>query len=250
MHALQHGVQLPPQLRSRSEARHARDRRATHAGRPRHAAELRQAVRADAAPQRTLEPRRVLLSRRKLFDIAACTCCAQLSLPRIAQANEWEYAGAAAGVAAWSAVSKTCAVGGAQSPIDIVTAAAQAAAPDTCDCAASCAGASVQQPNEAPDDAPRRSALHFDYAPQPVTVVNTGHGTMQARLRCCVPRRARPLSSTCLWPAQVNFAAGSAPRLSADGRTLELLQFHFHSPSEHALDGNRRARGTRQVEGC
>jgi carbonic anhydrase len=48
-------------------------------------------------------------------------------------------------------------------------------------------------------------------------VINTGHGV------------------------QVNFAADSALRTRVGGRTLQLLQFHFHTPSEHALDGDRRA---------
>ena len=37
---------------------------------------------------------------------------------------------------------------------------------------------------------------------------------------------------------QVNFAAGDATA-RVGTRRLQLLQFHFHTPSEHALDGNR-----------
>lgn len=47
-----------------------------------------------------------------------------------------------------------------------------------------------------------------------VVVSNTGHGTMQ-----------------------VNFGPGNTAVL--DGRDLELLQFHFHTPSEHAVNGVR-----------
>ncbi|MEW5316588.1 MAG: hypothetical protein WDW38_007954 [Sanguina aurantia] len=45
-------------------------------------------------------------------------------------------------------------------------------------------------------------------------VLNTGHGTMQ-----------------------VIFPAGNIAYI--DGRELELLQFHFHTPSEHAINGRR-----------
>jgi carbonic anhydrase len=64
-----------------------------------------------------------------------------------------------------------------------------------------------------------RRELSFEYAPRAASVANTGHGV------------------------QVNFAAESALRARVGGRTLQLLQFHFHTPSEHALDGNRHARG-------
>jgi carbonic anhydrase len=36
---------------------------------------------------------------------------------------------------------------------------------------------------------------------------------------------------------QVNYAAGSA--LTVDGRTFELKQFHFHSPSENKINGKQ-----------
>ncbi|GAQ84872.1 carbonic anhydrase [Klebsormidium nitens] len=57
--------------------------------------------------------------------------------------------------------------------------------------------------------------LQFDYHAADVNILNTGHGTMQ-----------------------VNFPAGSST-LRVGKRTLDLLQFHFHSPSEHAVDGER-----------
>lgn len=53
----------------------------------------------------------------------------------------------------------------------------------------------------------------IDYKPVPLNIVNNGH------------------------TVQVNYARGS--RMTLDGETFELLQFHFHHPSEHALDGRR-----------
>jgi carbonic anhydrase len=60
---------------------------------------------------------------------------------------------------------------------------------------------------------PLDSGLSVDYEPTPLDVVNNGH------------------------TIQVNYKAGSA--MVVDGKTYELLQFHFHSPSEHELDGNQ-----------
>jgi carbonic anhydrase len=68
----------------------------------------------------------VLLGRRGLLNLATCACCAQLDAA--ARANEWTYGSSVA--AGWPAVSKTCGVGGAQSPVDL--AAAAVAAQDTC----------------------------------------------------------------------------------------------------------------------
>lgn len=57
--------------------------------------------------------------------------------------------------------------------------------------------------------------IEFKYGnSERVVVVNTGHGTMQ-----------------------VNFKPGNIATIG--GVDLELLQFHFHTPSEHALDGRR-----------
>lgn len=57
--------------------------------------------------------------------------------------------------------------------------------------------------------------IDFKYGSQErVVVVNTGHGTMQ-----------------------VNFKPGNIATIG--GVDLELLQFHFHTPSEHAFDGRR-----------
>ncbi len=53
-------------------------------------------------------------------------------------------------------------------------------------------------------------AWHIDYRESPVMLINNGH------------------------TIQVNYAPGST--LTFDGRTYRLLQFHFHLPSEHAID--------------
>ncbi|KKJ00363.1 carbonic anhydrase [Prochlorothrix hollandica] len=54
--------------------------------------------------------------------------------------------------------------------------------------------------------------LALSYGSTPLTIVNSGHSI------------------------QVNYAPGNKVKLG--GEDYELLQFHFHTPSEHALDGN------------
>lgn len=85
-----------------------------------------------------------------------------------------------------------------------------------------CAAGSAQSPVDlrvADVVAQETRALTFNYAPRAVTVSNPHGGG-----------------------AQVGFAPTNAPTVMLGERKLELLQFHFHTPSEHALDGNRRAR--------
>lgn len=53
--------------------------------------------------------------------------------------------------------------------------------------------------------------LSFDYKPGALEIVNNGHSI------------------------QVNNKRGSS--FALDGKTYHLLQFHFHSPSEHTIDG-------------
>jgi carbonic anhydrase len=60
------------------------------------------------------------------------------------------------------------------------------------------------------------ATLAFDYHARPTSVSNTGHGV------------------------QVSFAEDTAPVATVDGVRLQLLQFHFHTPSEHAVAGTRR----------
>jgi len=55
--------------------------------------------------------------------------------------------------------------------------------------------------------------LKFDYQPAPLTVVNNGH------------------------TIQVNYPEGS--QFVVDGTKFNLLQFHFHTPSENAINGKR-----------
>lgn len=57
--------------------------------------------------------------------------------------------------------------------------------------------------------------LVFNYKPTPLVVVNTGH-TIQA-----------------------NYASGST--VTIDGKEYALLQFHFHTPSEHTFGGKAAA---------
>ncbi|CAN1211579.1 carbonic anhydrase [Tumidithrix helvetica PCC 7403] len=55
----------------------------------------------------------------------------------------------------------------------------------------------------------------FHYSPAPLVVFNNGH------------------------TIQVNYAKGST--VTIDGNEYELLQFHFHTPSEHTIDGKASA---------
>ena len=98
----------------------------------------------------------------------------------------WSYAGEA-GPERWGelgAAFATCGSGEQQSPIDIP--------------------ASIVPGH--------LSALTFDYAPGPATIVNNGH-TMQVGL------------------------TEGANVLEIDGEAYSLIQFHFHAHSEHAIGG-------------
>lgn len=57
------------------------------------------------------------------------------------------------------------------------------------------------------------ASLEFAYGPSPLEIVNNGH------------------------TIQVNYASGSV--LTVGGARHALVQFHFHHPSEHAVDGQR-----------
>jgi carbonic anhydrase len=54
-------------------------------------------------------------------------------------------------------------------------------------------------------------AIRFDYRPSPLTIIDNGH------------------------TIQVNYAPGSS--IDVGGSRYELLQFHFHKPSEEKIDG-------------
>lgn len=58
-------------------------------------------------------------------------------------------------------------------------------------------------------------AIHFWYSSTPDNIVNNGH------------------------TIQVNMKEGS--RITVNGKTYQLLQFHFHSPSEHEINGKHAA---------
>jgi carbonic anhydrase len=103
-----------------------------------------------------------------------------------AEPLHWSYAGEA-GPERWGELGAefaTCGSGQRQSPIDIPTSIAPG----------------------------HLSALEFDYAPAPATIVNNGH------------------------TVQVGLTEG-ANVLSIDGERYALLQFHFHAHSEHAIGG-------------
>jgi len=58
-------------------------------------------------------------------------------------------------------------------------------------------------------------AIQFDYKPSPLKVIDNGH------------------------TIQVNYAPGSS--IDVGGARYELLQFHFHKPSEEKIDGKAHA---------
>lgn len=62
-------------------------------------------------------------------------------------------------------------------------------------------------------DGASATPIAFDYRLTPVEVVNNGH------------------------TIQVNYAPGSG--IEVGGARFELLQFHFHAPSEHSIDGRQ-----------
>jgi carbonic anhydrase len=81
---------------------------------------------------------------------------------------------------------------------------------------ASCEVGSVQSPIDIDQvTASTPSTLSFNYAAVPLVVANNGH------------------------TIQVNYPEGST--VSIDGDDYELLQFHFHTPSEHRMKGRAAA---------
>ncbi len=81
---------------------------------------------------------------------------------------------------------------------------------------AACGAGVTQSPIDiAASDGASVHAIDFDYNITPLTIVNNGH------------------------TVQVNYAAGSSVEIA--GKHYDLLQFHFHTPSEHAIDGGRAA---------
>ena len=77
-----------------------------------------------------------------------------------------------------------------------------------------CASGRMQSPIDIIDAFPAKGpALIFDYRPFPLTIVNNGH------------------------TVQVTYTPGST--LTIAGKAYELLQLHFHAPSEHTVAGSR-----------
>jgi len=79
---------------------------------------------------------------------------------------------------------------------------------------ASCASGKTQSPIDIPDAEARKGDLPpllFDYRPVPLRIVDDGH------------------------TIQVNYAPGST--VSVEGKRYELIEFHFHKPSEHKISG-------------
>jgi carbonic anhydrase len=58
-------------------------------------------------------------------------------------------------------------------------------------------------------------AIGFDYKPSPLRIIDNGH------------------------TVQINYAPGSF--ITANGKQFQLVQFHFHKPSEERLNGKRQA---------
>lgn len=76
-----------------------------------------------------------------------------------------------------------------------------------------CKTGHLQSPIDVTDGAGANfKGLAFHYAPTEIETLNNGH------------------------TIQVSYAPGSA--LMSGNKSYELLQFHFHSPSEHAVDGS------------
>lgn len=79
---------------------------------------------------------------------------------------------------------------------------------------AKCYLGKAQSPVNIAKPAPKKiAAITFNYQPSKFDVVNNGH------------------------TVQLNYESGSF--MEVDGKRYELLQLHFHAPSEHALEGKR-----------
>jgi carbonic anhydrase len=79
---------------------------------------------------------------------------------------------------------------------------------------AQCKLGQIQSPIDIPDAAARKgdlASLLFAYRPSPLKIIDNGH------------------------TIQVDYAPGSF--VTIDGKGYELMQFHFHKPSEEKIDG-------------
>ena len=81
---------------------------------------------------------------------------------------------------------------------------------------ATCKTGKLQSPIDIRDAKPADlPAIKFDYRPSPLKVIDNGHSI------------------------QVNYAPGSS--IEVGGKRYELVQFHFHRPSEEKIDGKAHA---------
>ncbi len=79
---------------------------------------------------------------------------------------------------------------------------------------ATCGVGKTQSPIDIEDSAAKKSDLPpiaFDYKPSPLKIIDNGH------------------------TIQVNYAPGSS--ITVEGKQYELVQFHFHKPSEEKING-------------
>ncbi len=77
---------------------------------------------------------------------------------------------------------------------------------------ASCGAGKAQSPIDIRGAVPGKlSPIQFDYRAAPLHIIDNGH------------------------TVQVNYGSGSS--MSVDGKRYELVQFHFHRPSEETIDG-------------
>ncbi len=79
---------------------------------------------------------------------------------------------------------------------------------------ATCAQGQAQSPIDIPDAEARKgdlSPLLFDYKPSPLRIIDNGH------------------------TLQINYGPGST--ISVEGKRYELVEFHFHKPSEQKISG-------------
>ena len=138
--------------------------------------------------------------------LAAMSLGLALVVPAAAQQHHFGYSGDIA-PPRWGSLSpewRACAEGRNQSPVDL--------------------GGFVEA---------QLPALEFKYASVGVNIVNNGHAVQinyakGSQIQADGHQHA-PYAN------MVPYAPGSA--LTHDGRTFELKQFHFHSPSEHTLNG-------------
>jgi carbonic anhydrase len=124
--------------------------------------------------------------------------------------SHWGYVGSS-GPAEWHSLSKEyalCGSGKRQSPVDIW--------------------------NEAPADL---YPLQFNYQPIPLLVLNNGH-TLQANYNTAGQAETVTIGGK---PYPVEKKPVYNSTLMLGDVPYKLLQFHFHTPSEHARDGRRYA---------